>query len=119
MQNDQNNTTGRLIFAMFAAFTLAATASLADSYPGRPIPLVIPFPAGGPTDSIARPLAQALTNSLGRPVIVENRAGGAGDAGNARRGACRPGRIYPDAQDREHARRGARALQGPGLRSAY
>jgi tripartite-type tricarboxylate transporter receptor subunit TctC len=72
------NTIRRLILAAITACTLAATDGLADSYPDRRITLLIPFPAGGPTDSIARPLAQALTNSLGQSVIVENRAGGAG-----------------------------------------
>jgi tripartite-type tricarboxylate transporter receptor subunit TctC len=76
-QEDQMNTTRRLILATITGFTLAAADGLADSYPDRRITLVIPFPAGGPTDSIARPLAQALTSSLGQSVIVENRAGGA------------------------------------------
>jgi len=71
--------TRRLVLATIAALTLAATDGFTEySYPDRPITLVIPFPAGGPTDSIARPLAQALTSSLGQPVIIENRAGGAG-----------------------------------------
>ena len=72
------HTIRRLILATITAFTFAVTDGLADSYPDRRITLVIPFPAGGPTDSIARPLAQALTSSLGQSVIVENRAGGAG-----------------------------------------
>lgn len=67
-----------LVVAAIATLTLTATDGFADSYPDRPITLVIPFPPGGPTDTIARPLAQALTGSLGQPVIVENRAGGAG-----------------------------------------
>src|SRR6516162_2293875 len=71
-------TTRRLIFAGIPAFTLAAINVFADSYPDRRITMVIPFPAGGPTDAIARPLAQALSASLGQPVIVENRTGGAG-----------------------------------------
>jgi tripartite-type tricarboxylate transporter receptor subunit TctC len=72
------NTTRRLILATITAFILSATSGSADSYPDRRITLVIPFPAGGPTDAIGRPLAQALTDSLGQPVIVENRVGGAG-----------------------------------------
>jgi tripartite-type tricarboxylate transporter receptor subunit TctC len=71
-------TTRRLIFAAIPAFALAAIDVFADSYPDRRIAMVIPFPAGGPTDAIARPLAQALSASLGQPVIVENRVGGAG-----------------------------------------
>jgi tripartite-type tricarboxylate transporter receptor subunit TctC len=72
------NTIRRLILATITVLTFAATDLLADSYPNRRITLVIPFPAGGPTDSIARPLAQALTDSMGQAVIVENRTGGAG-----------------------------------------
>jgi tripartite-type tricarboxylate transporter receptor subunit TctC len=71
-------TTRRLVLATIAALTLATTDGFTDSYPNRPITLVIPFPAGGPTDTIACPLAQALTGSLGQPVIVENRPGGSG-----------------------------------------
>ena len=70
--------TRRLVLATIAALSLTATDGFANSYPNRQITLVIPFPPGGPTNSIARPLAQALTGSLGQPVIVENRAGGAG-----------------------------------------
>jgi tripartite-type tricarboxylate transporter receptor subunit TctC len=77
-QEDQMNTIRRLILATITVITLATTDGLADSYPDRRITLVIPFPAGGPTDAIARPLAQALSSSLGQSVIVENRAGGAG-----------------------------------------
>jgi tripartite-type tricarboxylate transporter receptor subunit TctC len=68
----------RFILAAMAALVTLATSAFAQSYPERRIALVIPFPAGGPHDVIARPLAQVLTNSLGQPVIVENRAGGAG-----------------------------------------
>jgi tripartite-type tricarboxylate transporter receptor subunit TctC len=67
-----------LVVTAIAMLTLTATDGLAGSYPDRQITLVIPFPPGGPADTIARPLAQALTGGLGQPVIVENRAGGAG-----------------------------------------
>ncbi|ARP98548.1 Bug family tripartite tricarboxylate transporter substrate binding protein [Pseudorhodoplanes sinuspersici] len=48
------------------------------SFPSHTITMVVPYPAGGSVDGVARILAQALHNSLGQPVIVENRAGGAG-----------------------------------------
>lgn len=64
--------------ASAAVLSVPSRIAWAEPYPDRRITMVIPFPAGGPTDAIARPLAQALTNSLGQPVIVENRAGGAG-----------------------------------------
>ncbi len=60
---------------------LPATVS-AQAYPSAPITLVAPFPAGGGTDGIARAVAQALSNALGKPVVVENRPGAAGSIGS-------------------------------------
>jgi len=54
--------------------TLAGSAA-AQSYPARPINLVVPFPAGGTTDVLARALGQELAKSLGQPVVVENKPG--------------------------------------------
>jgi len=50
----------------------------AQAYPDRPIKLVVPSPAGGPPDQIARLLSDKIATVLGQPVIVENRTGGAG-----------------------------------------
>src|SRR5262245_66117523 len=50
----------------------------AQSYPTRQITIVIPFPAGGNVEIVARPLAERLSAALGQPVIIENRPGGAG-----------------------------------------
>jgi len=52
--------------------------SSAQAYPDRPIKLVVPSPAGGPPDQIARLLSDKIATVLGQPVIVENRTGGAG-----------------------------------------
>jgi tripartite-type tricarboxylate transporter receptor subunit TctC len=64
--------------AMLAAAIGPAGAALAQTYPARPIKIVVPFPAGGPTDLMARLLADRLSAGLGQSVIVEDRPGGAG-----------------------------------------
>ena len=50
----------------------------AETYPSRPITMIVPFPAGGPTDAIGRVFAGSMRPSLGQPVIVENVPGAAG-----------------------------------------
>src|ERR1700693_4587509 len=63
-----------------ASWTSAALAQ-STSYPVKPIRLIIPYPPGGGTDIIARPLAQKLTENLGQQVIVDNRGGAGGNIG--------------------------------------
>jgi tripartite-type tricarboxylate transporter receptor subunit TctC len=58
---------------------LSALPTLAQEYPARQIRVVLPFPAGGGSDIIARVVAQKLTASLGQPVVVDNRAGASGN----------------------------------------
>ncbi|NIK46606.1 Bug family tripartite tricarboxylate transporter substrate binding protein [Variibacter gotjawalensis] len=74
----------RSTLALLAALTLfAAPSAKADTWPSRPIMLIVPFPAGGGTDAFARPLAQVLDQQLGTRVLIENRAGAGGTAGAA------------------------------------
>ena len=67
-----------------AALPAASRVATAQAYPTRPISMVVPFPAGGPTDVIGRVLTERMRTSLGQPVIVENVAGAAGNLGVGR-----------------------------------
>ena len=69
--------------ALIVASLLVPQASLAQTYPDRPVHLIIPFPPGGVADVIARPIADRLSRTLGQPVIVESRAGATGTLGAA------------------------------------
>ena len=65
----------RVLAAVALAATLGAGPALADAWPSKPITLIVPFPAGGTTDVLARALADKLQQSLGQPVIVESKPG--------------------------------------------
>jgi tripartite-type tricarboxylate transporter receptor subunit TctC len=69
-----------LVSACAVAGCIAAAAQ-AQSYPDRPIRLIIPFSAGGPNDLIGRPLTDKMSESLGQPFVIENRAGANGIIG--------------------------------------
>jgi len=69
----------RTALASFAA--LAATPAFAQSYPSRSIALLVPWAPGGSTDILARIVALHLHQSMGQPVVIENRTGGAGNIG--------------------------------------
>ncbi|SAI40090.1 putattive exported protein [Bordetella ansorpii] len=68
-----------MALAIGAAFAPAVQAQ--DNYPDRPVRLIVPYPPGGATDVIGRVMAQELTGALGQSVVVENRAGAAGNIG--------------------------------------
>jgi tripartite-type tricarboxylate transporter receptor subunit TctC len=66
------------IIAAGLALALAAGASLAQTYPAKPVKLVVPFPAGSATDQVARLAGAELQAALGQPFVVENKAGAQG-----------------------------------------
>ena len=62
-----------------ATFLLLSAPALAQHYPSRPIRFVVPFPPGAATDALARIIGQKLAESVGQPVVVDNRAGASGN----------------------------------------
>src|SRR3954471_6951819 len=77
---------------VIAAFLLAfaVCAAQAQSYPNRPITIVVPFAPGGVADITARPYAAVLSRLLGQPVVVENKAGAGGAVGHAYAARAKP-----------------------------
>ncbi len=73
--------TGVVVFATIAALTHGITPAAAQAYPSKPIRMVVPFPAGGGIDTVARVIAPKLAESLGQPVIIDNRVGASGTVG--------------------------------------
>jgi tripartite-type tricarboxylate transporter receptor subunit TctC len=71
-----------LLAAALAAFAVAPVVAQGN-YPTKPITMVVPFPPGGVADTVARPVAEAMSRDLGQPVVIENRAGAGGGIGMA------------------------------------
>jgi tripartite-type tricarboxylate transporter receptor subunit TctC len=74
----------KLLILACAVLAAAASAGAQEAYPVRPITLVVPYPAGGVTDTLARLLADRMKQSLGQTIVVENVGGAGGSIGVAR-----------------------------------
>lgn len=70
-----------MTLALAAGLAAMAGTALAQAWPTRPVTLIVPFPAGGPADVLARTVAQELSGKLGQQFVVENRAGAGGNLG--------------------------------------
>jgi tripartite-type tricarboxylate transporter receptor subunit TctC len=79
----KNVMTAGLFAGLLAILPAAAPPAAAQTYPAKPIQLIVPFPAGGDIDPIARVLAEHLRSTWGQPVLVESRAGAGGRIGSA------------------------------------
>jgi tripartite-type tricarboxylate transporter receptor subunit TctC len=74
---------GKFLISLVLLFSATAPAMGQSAYPSRPVTLVVPFPAGGALDIVARTLAKEMIPLLGQAVVVDNRAGAGGTVGSA------------------------------------
>ena len=79
----------RMIVAALVALLVAGPAA-AQTYPSRPITVVVPFPAGGPSDVVARIIAEHMGKALGQTMVIENVGGAGGTIGGARVASAAP-----------------------------
>ena len=73
-----------------AAMPVVSRSAWAQTYPNRPITMIVPFPAGGGADVIARIMAEQMRKPLGQPIIIENIGGADGSIGLGRAARARP-----------------------------
>jgi len=73
-----------------AALQAASSIAMAQSYPSRPITMIVPFPAGGGTDAVGRIVAERMRGLIGQPIIIENIGGADGSIGVGRAARARP-----------------------------
>src|SRR5919204_1939516 len=80
----------RVSLAAMGLWLAATGAALAQAYPSKPLTMIIPFAAGGPTDVLGRVMAQRMSELLGQQVVVENVGGAGGMTGSARVANAQP-----------------------------
>jgi tripartite-type tricarboxylate transporter receptor subunit TctC len=99
-----------IAFGLFGSITSA----MAQAYPSHPITIIVPFPAGGPTDTLARILSEPMSTSLAQTVIVENVSGAAGTIG-----VGRVARAAPDGYTLSIGHWSTHVVNGATMNLAY
>ena len=99
----------KTVLAVLIAMSAFAGSAGAETYPSHPITLVVPFAAGGPTDAMARILADHMRATLGQNIVIENVTGAAGSLG--------VGRVVRSAPDGYRSRSAISAPTSPMARS--
>ena len=87
-----------------SALVSAALPAFSQTYPTRPIMMIVPFAVGGPTDTIARIMGERMGKALGQQVIVENVTGAGGSIAVNKVGALRARRVHGRHRPHRHAR---------------
>jgi tripartite-type tricarboxylate transporter receptor subunit TctC len=104
----------KLLPTALAVLAVSIASVAAQTYPSRPITIIVPFPAGGATDPLARVLAEHMKGTLGQSVIIENVAGAGGSIGTGR-----VARAAPDGYTISIGHWGTHALNGATYTLAY
>jgi tripartite-type tricarboxylate transporter receptor subunit TctC len=100
--------------AVLSAALAGASPAVAQTYPARPITMIVPFPPGGATDAIARIINERLRAALGQPVIIENVGGAGGSIG-----VGRVVRAAPDGYTLNLGQLGSHVMNGAALTLNY
>lgn len=102
------------LLGLVAFGLLAAASATAQTWPSKPVTLVVPFPAGGSTDMVARAIGPKLTATLGQPFLVDNKAGATGTIGATQvKRAAPDGTTFLVTSNRRAAPWRCRARPGP------
>ena len=102
---------------MTAAALLLTGAALAQDYPTGPVTIIVPFAAGGPTDTVTRLIAEPMSAELGQQIVVQNVGGAGGTLGATQVAKAARRRLHAADAPHRHVDR-ALALRRPRLRPA-
>ena len=107
----------RILLAAIVIAGLSAADAVAQPYPNRPIKLIVPFPAGGPPDTLARLVGNDISSRLGQTVVIDNRPGGGATIGTRVAANAEPRRLHAAVRQHDVALHRPGAVQEPRLRS--